>query len=141
MQDTLRTALKDGSFALPAALEAHLASVRDVLQKVAGKLDIKNADERIVVKTRQAILESAEFQALWDRIKHKTTYRVHFDNEKLLADCAKAIAANDARIEGARSDRKADLSVDKAVLGPRSTTRTAERSSRSRKATSSCRRC
>ena len=88
VQDTLRTALKDGSLALPGALEAHLASVRDVLKKVAGKLDIKNADERVVVKTRQAILESAEFQALWDRIKHKTTYRVHFDNDKLLVDVA-----------------------------------------------------
>jgi type III restriction enzyme len=75
VQDTLRTALKDGTFALPDGLEAYLASVREVLKKVAGKLDIKNADERVVVKTRQAVLESAEFQALWDRIKHKTTYQ------------------------------------------------------------------
>ena len=111
VQDALRTALKDGSFALPPALAPHLASVRDVLKKVAGKLDIKNADERVVVKTRQAILESAEFQALWDRIKHKTTYRVHFDNEKLLADCAKAIA-NGPPVSKARVRiRKADLSI------------------------------
>jgi type III restriction enzyme len=27
------------------------------------------------------VLHSAEFKALWDRIKHKTTYRVQFDNE------------------------------------------------------------
>ena len=111
VQDSLRSALKDGSFALPEALEAHLASVRDALKRVAGKLDIKNADERIVVKTRQAILESAEFQALWDRIKHKTTYRVHFDNEKLLVDCAKAIA-NGPPVSKARVRiRKADLSI------------------------------
>ncbi len=111
VQDTLRTALKDGSFALPPAPAPHLASVRDVLKKVAGKLDIKNADERVVVKTRQAILESAEFQALWDRIKHKTTYRVHFDNEKLIADCAKAIA-NGPPVSKARVRiRKADLSI------------------------------
>ena len=111
VQDTLRTALKDGSFALPPALAPHLASVREVLKKVAGKLDIKNADERVVVKTRQAILESVEFQALWDRIKHKTTYRVHFDNEKLLVDCAKAIA-NGPPVSKARVRiRKADLSI------------------------------
>lgn len=111
VQDTLRTALKDGSFALPPALAPHLASVRDVLKKVAGKLDIKNADERVVVKTRQAILKSAEFQALWDRIKHKTTYRVHFDNEKLLVDCAKAIA-NGPPVSKARVRiRKADIAI------------------------------
>lgn len=111
VQDALRTALKDGTFALPKALEGHIAAVRDVLKKVAGKLDIKNADERVVVKTRQAILESAEFQALWDRIKHKTTYRVHFDNEKLITDCAKAIA-NGPPVSKARVRiRKADLSI------------------------------
>jgi type III restriction enzyme len=111
VQDALRTALKDGTFALPKALEGHLAAVRDVLKKVAGKLDIKNADDRVVVKTRQAILESAEFQALWDRIKHKTTYRVYFDNEKLITDCAKAIA-NGPPVSKARVRiRKADLSI------------------------------
>lgn len=111
VQDTLRTALNDGSFALPKALESHLAAVRDVLKKVAGKLDIKNADDRVVVKTRQAVLESAEFQALWDRIKHKTTYRVTFDNEKLITDCAKAIA-NGPMVSKARVRiRKADLSI------------------------------
>lgn len=111
VQDTLRTALKDGTLALPVSLAAHLGAVRDVLKKVAGKLDIKNADERVTVKTRQAILESAEFQALWDRIKHKTTYRVHFDNEKLITDCAKAIA-NGPPVSKARVRvRKADLSI------------------------------
>jgi type III restriction enzyme len=111
VQDTLRIAIQDGSFSLPKPLEGHLVAVREVLRKVAGKLDIKNADERVTVKTRQAILESAEFQALWDRIKHKTTYRVHFDNEKLLADCAKAIA-NGPPVSRARVRvRKADLSI------------------------------
>ncbi len=111
VQDTLRTAIKDGTLALPKALEAHQSAVRDVLKKVAGKLDIKNADERIVVKTRQAILESAEFQALWDRIKHKTTYRVHFDNEKLVVDCGKAVAGR--RVQGACQDQKS-RSFDRA---------------------------
>jgi type III restriction enzyme len=111
VQDTLRAALKDGSFALPKALEAHLPAVRDVLKKVAGKLDIKNADERVVVKTRQTILESAEFQALWDRIKHKTTYRVNFDNEKLVIDCAKAIAGGPQVSKARVRIRKADLSI------------------------------
>jgi type III restriction enzyme len=111
VQDTLRTALKDGTFALPKALEAHLAPVREMLRKVAGKLDIKNADERVTVKTRQAVLESEEFHALWDRIKHKTTYRVHFDNEKLITDCARAIE-NGPQISKARVRiRKADLSI------------------------------
>lgn len=34
-RNTLRAALKDGTFALPKALEGHLAAVRDVLKKVS----------------------------------------------------------------------------------------------------------
>jgi len=36
-----------------------------VLRKLAGKLDIKNADERRPIKARQAILHGEEFKALW----------------------------------------------------------------------------
>ncbi|HEY3899479.1 MAG TPA: hypothetical protein VGM54_12735 [Chthoniobacter sp.] len=64
----------------------------EILRKLAGRLEIKNADERRQVKTRQAVLHGADFKALWDRIKHKTTYRVQFDNEKLLLTCIKALA-------------------------------------------------
>lgn len=128
VQDTLRTALKGGTFALPKALEGHLAAVRDVLRKVAGKLDIKNADERVVVKARQAILESAEFQELWGaRIKHKTTYRVHFDNEKLITDCAKAIAHGPPVSKARVRIRKADLSIGQGGVEANAT-RTAARS-------------
>lgn len=111
IQNSLRSTLQLGSLTLPPALEAHLASICGVLKKIAGKLNIKNADERVIVKTRQAILESAEFHALWDRIKHKTTYRVHFDNVKLLVDCANAIADSPPISKARVRIRKADLSI------------------------------
>lgn len=111
VQDTLRKALKEGSFTLPAAHADHLNAVKEKLRKVAGKLDIKDANERITIRTRRAVLESEQFKALWDRIKHQTTYRVHFDNEKLIADCAKAIA-DAPPVAGARVRiRKADISI------------------------------
>jgi type III restriction enzyme len=111
VQDTLRVALKDGTFSLPGALAAHLASVRGVLKKVAGRLDIKNADERVVIRTRQGILESVGFRALWDRIKHKTTYRVHFDNPRLITDCSNAIANGPPVSKVRVRIRKADLAI------------------------------
>lgn len=111
VQNKLRTAIKNATLTLPAAHAAHLPQVREVLRKIAGRLEIKNADDRVTVKTRQAVLHSAEFQALWDRIKHQTTYRVHFDNDKLVKDCAKAIT-DGAPISKARvTIRKADLAI------------------------------
>ena len=75
----------------PTDSQAQLPQVKEILRKLAGKLEIKNADERKQIKTRQAVLQSEEFKALWDRIKHKTTYRVQFDNEKLIPNCTEAI--------------------------------------------------
>ena len=49
------------------------------------------AGERRQVRPREAVLHSSEFKALWERIKHKTTYRVHFDNGKLVQDCIQAL--------------------------------------------------
>lgn len=111
VQDKLRTALKDGTLALPEKHAVHLPQVREVLRKIAGRLEIKNADERRQVKVRKEVLHSAEFQALWDRIKHKTTYRVHFDNAKLLKDCTRAIANGPPIAKTRLTIRKADLAI------------------------------
>jgi len=91
VQDCLREALKDNTLALPDQFKEQLPQVKELLKKLAGRLEIKNADEREKVLTRQAILDSADFKALWNRIKHKTTYRVDFDNEALIDTCAEAI--------------------------------------------------
>lgn len=91
VQDSLRTALKEKTLTLPEPFTDQLSQVSEILKKLSGGLEIKNADDRKQVKTRRAILESEEFKALWDRIKHKTTYRVQFNNEKLLEGCIEAL--------------------------------------------------
>jgi type III restriction enzyme len=91
VQDSLRKALKDGTLTVPDAFKPQLEQIGHVLKKLSGRLEIKNADERRQVRARQAVLHSPEFKALWNRIKHKTTYRVQFDNEKLVESCADAL--------------------------------------------------
>ena len=44
VQDKLRTALKEGTLTLPDAHASHLPQIKEVLRKIAGRLDIKNAD-------------------------------------------------------------------------------------------------
>ena len=119
VQDALRTALKDKTFALPQVFAAHSAAVSEVLKKLAGGLVVKNADERKQVKTRQAILQSAEFKALWDRIKHKTTYRLSFDNAALLAACIKAVNDMPVVAKTRLQWRKADLAIGKGGIDAR----------------------
>jgi type III restriction enzyme len=91
VQDKLRTALKEGTLPLPEGVEEHREGIQARLRKLAGRLEVKNADDRRKVPTRQAVLDSEEFKALWERVRYKTTYRVQFDNQKLIVECVKAV--------------------------------------------------
>ena len=122
VQDALRKVLKDGTLQLPEPFLAQLPQVKEVLRKLAGKLDIKNAADRETIKTRQAKLHSEEFQTLWNRIKHKTTYRVQFDNEKLVTECIKAIRECPAITKTRVQIRKADLTIGRGGVSSEETT-------------------
>ncbi|MEG7405836.1 type III restriction-modification system endonuclease [Serratia marcescens] len=119
VQDSLKTALKNGTLELPAEFDAQKAQIAEVLRKVSGRLDIKNADERRQVPLRKGkdgkvVYLSDEFKALWDRIKHQTTYRVQFDNAKLVTDCIAALQKAPVIAKARLQWRKADISIGKA---------------------------
>jgi type III restriction enzyme len=58
-----------------------------LLRKVAGRWRSRTRRARhVCARARtQGVYLSEDFKALWDRIKHKTTYRVQFDNDKLIS--------------------------------------------------------
>ena len=119
VQDSLKMALKEGTLVLPAEFDAQKGQIAEVLRKVSGRLEIKNADERKQVPLRKgqdgkAIYLSDEFKALWDRIKHQTTYRVQFDNAKLITDCISALQKAPAIAKARLQWRKADIAIGKA---------------------------
>lgn len=119
VQDSLKTALKNGTLELSPEFDAQKAQIAEVLRKVSGRLDIKNADERRQVPLRKgkdgkAVYLSDEFKALWDRIKHQTTYRVQFDNAKLVTDCIAALQKAPVIAKARLQWRKADISIGKA---------------------------
>lgn len=119
VQDSLKQALKDGTLTLPAEFEAQKGQIAEVLRKVSGRLDIKNADERKQVSLRKgkdgkAIYLSDEFKALWDRIKHQTTYRVQFDNAKLITDCISTLQKAPVIAKTRLQWRRADIAIGKA---------------------------
>ncbi len=116
VQDSLRAALKAGTVNLPKSVAAQAGQIGEILRKLAGRLEIKNADERCQVRPRQAILHSAEFKALWDRIKDKTTYRVQFDNKELIEKCTQALRDAPPIPKTRLQWRKADIAIGKAGI-------------------------
>jgi type III restriction enzyme len=113
VQDSLKQALKDGTVTVPEGFAASLDQVTAVLKKLAGRFEIKNADDRRQVRARQAVLHSPDFKALWDRIKHKTTYRVHFDNGKLIESCIDAMHKAPPILKPRLQWRKAEIAIGK----------------------------
>ena len=114
VQDALKTALKTGMLVLPAEFEAQRQGIANILKKLSGKLEVKNADDRLSVLVRKSVLVSPEFKSLWDRIKHKTTYRVHFDNERLIQSCTSALHDAPPITKTRLQWRKAGMAIGKA---------------------------
>lgn len=111
VQDTLRTALKDGTVELPVEFAEQHDQIKVLLKRIAGKLEVKDADERKTVKINKERLLGADFQALWERIKYKSTYRVNFDNVALIEKCTEAIKKAEPIAKTRLQVRKADLGI------------------------------
>tara|TARA_R110001583_G_scaffold122072_1_gene273334 strand:+ start:19527 stop:22496 length:2970 start_codon:yes stop_codon:yes gene_type:complete len=89
--DKLKTDLKNNAVNLPEAVAEHADQIMAVLRKVAGNLNIKDADAKETIRLNKAVYLSEDFKALWDRIKFKTTYRVEFNVTDLIDKCASEI--------------------------------------------------
>lgn len=110
VQDTLKLALKNNSVDLPDGYEAVTPQIISLLKKVAGNLNIKDASKKKILTLNKEVYLSEEFTELWNRIKHKTTYRVKFDETALIEACAKEI--RDHLVVG-----KSKIRTTKVVVG------------------------
>ena len=60
------------------------AEIIDVISRKVFKNRIVNARERRELRFHKEVQISPDFQELWERIKHRTRYRVTFDTEELI---------------------------------------------------------
>jgi len=92
IQDNLRTAIKENRFEVPEQFAALQSDITSVITKISGNLNVKDANDKKLITLNKEVYLSEEFKNLWEQIKYKTTYRVDFDVEKLIDECAKHIA-------------------------------------------------
>ena len=122
IQESLRRALEDDTLSVPEEFAEQREAIVKELRKLAGRLVIRNADERRTIRPRKAVLHSPEFKALWERIKHKTTYRVEFDNGELNAQCVRALREAPEISRTRLQWRKADIAIGKSGVDATETT-------------------
>lgn len=92
--DDLKTALKNNTFELPDEFKEVKTQVIKILKKLAGSLNIKNANDKQFITLNKQRYLSPEFKELWNRIKYKTTFSVEFDSNTLIESCVKEIKEN-----------------------------------------------
>lgn len=116
VQDGLKMHLKANSVNIPDGYEVVTPQIISLLKKVAGNLNIKDASKKKVLTLNKEVYLSEEFTELWNRIKHKTTYRVKFDEAALIEACAKEI--RDYLIVGRSKVRitKVKVGIDKGGI-------------------------
>lgn len=123
IEDSLRRELKAGTLKFPEAFDGVAAHARALLTKLAGRLDVRNADERVPIGMNREVFLGEDFRALWDRIRAKTTYRVAFDNDALILAAAERLRASIQVAPAQARWRKGEMEISKAgVAGVRETT-------------------
>ncbi|GAB6044894.1 type III restriction-modification system endonuclease [Caminibacter profundus] len=65
--------------------------IKTIKKSIGRKIEIKNIDERKAVKLKKEVILSEEFINLWEKIKHKTIYKIDFDIDLLIKRCVKRI--------------------------------------------------
>ncbi|MGW7284217.1 restriction endonuclease [Streptomyces sp. NPDC054847] len=97
VQDSLRQAVRTGDENLTKIVsdsvesQAAVKAVLGLIKRLAKPIDVKKAGERVAVPLVQQRLESPEFQELWNRIRHRTEYRVEVDEDSLRKAMVKAL--------------------------------------------------
>lgn len=91
VQDALRVALKNGTLTLLAEFQAQQPAIEQVLKKLAGGLDVKDARKAQAISLKKEVLLKPEFADLWERIKYKTIYQVDFDVDQFVVDCVQGM--------------------------------------------------
>jgi type III restriction enzyme len=114
VQDLLRVDLKADNVTLPEEFTEDPKvknQIINTLKQTAGKLDIKNTDDKQVVKVNKRVLDSPEFKELWERVKYKTTFSVNFNADSLINECIKAIDERLKITRGKLTYTKASLTI------------------------------
>ena len=91
IQEALKVAVRDGTVDVPDDYDQIREDIVKVVEKPTKGLKIRDANKRRQVRLKEGILNNEEFKLFWNKIKHKTTYSVDFDTEKLISKCIKVM--------------------------------------------------
>lgn len=102
---------------LPAGYESLGPAVIDLLSSYRMDRHIRRDKDQRTNKLRKEVLLSPEFAALWDRIKPRTTYRVEFSSDDLVALAAHEINKMDPIRAASVKVKEGQLLIERKGVG------------------------
>ena len=113
IRDEMKKALSTGTLDLPKKFEA-------IRERLENTIKIKNKGvpitcdvNDVTVHLKKQTMLSPEFLELWDKIKQKTTYRVHIDTDRLIEHCVKELKEMDELPKARIISRIANVNIRK----------------------------
>ncbi len=91
--DKLKIAVKENTLKIKEEFEPYKAQIKTICQQSCYNLPIHNKNDRQEVKINDK--KYASLKDLWERIKWKTTYQVHFSTDELLEECRCRMISDD----------------------------------------------
>ncbi|MBU1976751.1 MAG: DEAD/DEAH box helicase family protein [Nanoarchaeota archaeon] len=87
----LKNKIALGEFEMPEEYSDIKEDIELLIKSVTRRLPILDANDRVEFKLNKEVYLSNDFKELWNRIKHKTVYRLHFSPDELIEDATTAI--------------------------------------------------
>lgn len=113
IKDTMKAQLTAGKLDLNARWgEAKTRAYLQALEKADNRPVLRNDSTDVTVRLKKQVIISPEFNALWDKIKQKTTYRVNIDTELLVENCIKELQVMPEIPKAKLTYRTADINID-----------------------------
>ena len=111
-------AVRDGTIELPEKYEEARAKIIELVSGKTSSGIIKNKKDRVTIKLYEDKINSVSFDKLWDKIKYKSRYSVHFDTEDLIEACVKGMNHSLKYIQKASVDHvKVELKMKNSIDG------------------------
>jgi len=107
---------------LPDGFETLAPAVIDVLSSYRMERHIRRDREQRPNRLRKEVLLSPEFAALWERIKPRTTYRVEFSTDELIAVAAGEIRKMERVRAASVKVKEGQLVIEKRGVGTKALT-------------------
>jgi len=87
----LKNKIATGELEVPEEYEDIKEDIELLIKSVTRRLPVLDANDRVHVKINKEVYLSDDFKELWDKIKHKTVYRLNFSPDELIKNATEAI--------------------------------------------------